>query len=199
MFFFVQLGDMSKYAMKQICSTSLVTENFAKNDTLFKQLRRGRHMYFCTRGTLAYRYTTPGKDKAQATIQLETNQWCCEHVLWMHWAHRGTMKGLTDFEVVVMTAGKFAEVLGHATSDVFQFACEQGSRFAAYVQCLTSFGEAYVTDFPPELMARFGVQRARDMTIKDEIRRAEAYEIQMMEFSDSESEAADSNDGENDV
>merc|ERR1719409_1399649 len=78
--FFIHYSECSKTAMRQICSTSLQTENYAKNDSVFYRGSVAKNMYFVTRGTLAYCFH--GSDRRKECVKLDAQHWCAEHALW---------------------------------------------------------------------------------------------------------------------
>jgi len=186
--FFFGLVETSKNAIRQLCTSALQTDSYAKNDTLFERGAECKHMYFVTKGSLAYRYIHDDVSQTKQTLKLDEKQWCCEHPLWIHWAHRGAMKGLSDFEVITLNAAKFSDVTSKANRTVFLIAREQAVLFALQAQTLLSFGSASVLDIPSD--RDLSVDRESN-TDDLEVRRAMEFELKLIDFSDSEDEGFD--------
>lgn len=108
--FFAQYHHASRSAARQLCSTAVHSEDYAKNDTVFERFTEAKHMHFLAKGTLAYRFLYTSTGKSKRTMRLDVNQWCCEPALWIVWEHCGHLKGLTDCESMMLHVGKFSEV-----------------------------------------------------------------------------------------
>jgi len=198
--FFCRYSHTSKTSIRQVCSTALITETFAKTDTVFRRRTQAKSMYFVTRGTLAYRFPRRSaildrkSGKSQLTVKLDINQWFSEHPLWIPWLHHGHMKGLSDCEIIVLNAGKFWDVTSKAHASSFVVARQEALDFALRVRACLSFGPDNVTDLPVELLSILLSEASASISViatMNEIRRAEQLEMQLLEFSDSDSEPDD--------
>jgi hypothetical protein len=187
--FFKRYLDTSRTAMRQLCSTSVQTESYAKNDSLFHHGVHAKNMYIVTRGALAYRFYNT--DRAKMTVKLDVHHWFTEHALWIQWEHHGHMKGLSDCESIALNASKFWDVIAKATSSTFVLARERAMDFAQRIRCCASFGPGYVTDIPQAHMAKLMAEARHHLhnNTFGEIHHAEHLEMQLIDFSDSDSEA----------
>lgn len=132
-------------------------------------------------------------------MRLDLHQWFCEPALWLPWTHRGHMKGLTDCELMLLSVDKFADATSKANRNVFMLAREEAFEFALRMQCLESFGRAYVADIPPERLSMLVSEARGTKTHKGqsrELSKAEEMELELIDFSDSDNEGAKSSDEE---
>jgi len=198
--FFSRYHDVSKTAMRRLCSMSVHTEHYAKNDTIFERGAEAKFMMFTTKGSLAYRFFRGAGQAAKTTMRIDLHQWSCEPALWLAWIHRGHMKGLTDCELMLLNVDKFADLTSKGNRNVFQVARDEAIEFALRMRCLESFGRAYVADIPSDRLALLASEAKGSKTHRwksSELHKAEEMELQLLDFSDSEDEATkDSGGGE---
>jgi hypothetical protein len=196
--FFIMYSQSSKTSMRHICSSSLQTENYAKNDSVFHRGIIAKSVYFVTRGFLAYRFYQTESHKR--TVRLADHHWFCENALFIPWKHHGHMKGLSDCESIVLNTMKFWDVTSRAHSGVFNLARREALEFARRIRSCLSFGEGYVTDIPRDHMALLlsadhkaeSGTSSRDVGVH-EIHRAEHLEMELIDFSDSDSDFENEN------
>jgi hypothetical protein len=196
--FFVQFHEASRTAMRQLCSTAVHTEHYAKNDSVYVRGTVAKQMYFVQKGKLGYRFLD--SEKSKRTVLLVAKHWCSEHALWIPWRHRGQMKGVSDCELICLQNGKFWDIISKSHSaGLLPLARNGAMYFASYVRAVSSFGAGYLTDVPPSDMALLlseshRTQSGRISFNEGEVRRAEKLEIDLVGFSDSDSEDLDNLD-----
>jgi hypothetical protein len=189
--FFLRCSHSSKTAMRHICSSSLQTECYAKNDSVFGRGTMAKSMYFITRGFLVYRFHQSNSNKR--TVKLEEHHWFLENALFIPWKHHGHMKGLSDCESTVLNANKFWDVTAKSHSGTFHLAQREAIVFASRIRSCLCFGPGHVTDVPREQMALLlsGGQQETDHGSMSDIHKAEQLEIDLIDFSDSDSDVDD--------
>lgn len=106
---FKRYAKTNDCAMNQLCFTAITTLSLSKSDALFHCYLEAEHMFFLTTGTLYYRRASILKC-GQLTTNVERNGWCVEAVLWMPWNHHGTMRALTECDVMTLSSKQFRNV-----------------------------------------------------------------------------------------
>lgn len=202
--FLKEYKAVSKYAFRELCTSALEQLSFARNDAVFVHSSEARFMYFISTGSTVYRQklTDPAnKYMPLPRVKLEAGQWCCEHALWMPWQHVGDMKALSDVDATRLNAAKFVEVTS-VDPHVFHLARQHGERYVEEAEQVASFERSALSDLPwririvgseATMVGLDGAHHDASRVILDaaarEVQEAEDIQMEMIEFSDSDSDA----------
>jgi len=105
------LNDVSVVTMHRIASKSLLSQRLARNDQLFQPMEIAQYMYCVTVGRLEYcKVSSKGTQHKEFVDSGE--DWISEPVLWSPvWLHMGVLTAVNECELILIDAGKFAQVV----------------------------------------------------------------------------------------
>jgi len=102
-----QLSDVTVHSLVE---TALSRKSYACKDVLFREQNWATHMYFVVSGDIEYtRPASNGLD--DMTLSLGSNDWLCEHALWVQWMARGTAIATNDCEIILVDCATFGETV----------------------------------------------------------------------------------------
>lgn len=112
--------EINLTAMRKVCHTAISMWHTSHGDTIFNDLETPAYprMYFCQSGALIYRRVDEKPDI------LRDGRFAAEAVLWTHWMHVGTLRGMANVStMLVLEADKFQQIVSpFPTNHAFLYA-----------------------------------------------------------------------------
>eukprot|EP00930_Biecheleria_cincta_P019513 TRINITY_DN1486_c0_g1_i1.p1 TRINITY_DN1486_c0_g1~~TRINITY_DN1486_c0_g1_i1.p1 ORF type:complete len:707 (+),score=111.12 TRINITY_DN1486_c0_g1_i1:53-2173(+) len=110
--FFVYMQTEAILVLQQLCFKALVRKQFATNELVFLGGMQASHMYFVSRGTLAYWMLDEGHKPTKEEAVTAGVAWVAEPALWAHkWRYLGFLAALEECELLCLCAAAFSEVV----------------------------------------------------------------------------------------
>jgi len=105
--FFHLYNWVNPVGVRHICHTAVKSVSLSRGDVIFSEFEVpvSPRMFFVTSGRMVYVRCTESQQRVQA------RQWVAEAVLWTRWAHRGTLRALTECRLLSMDAQHVASIM----------------------------------------------------------------------------------------
>eukprot|EP00929_Paragymnodinium_shiwhaense_P104379 TRINITY_DN6873_c1_g1_i1.p1 TRINITY_DN6873_c1_g1~~TRINITY_DN6873_c1_g1_i1.p1 ORF type:complete len:789 (-),score=206.33 TRINITY_DN6873_c1_g1_i1:238-2604(-) len=127
------INNEMEAVMHRLCRHALQQQAYAECEVVFNSGEEAKSAFIVKAGRLRYN----DMDGNQLEPEPMENEWFGEPCLWVIWRHVGDLASETDSEMLLMTVGPFAEVMGrHPRS--FYFAREYARQFLGYLNKLSA-------------------------------------------------------------
>jgi hypothetical protein len=98
-------GSSSETIMTSLVEKVLTQKHLATNEVHFQVQDTATHMCMVISGELTY-----ARDKTDI-VELHTDDWACEQVLWLPWACRGSLLAALDSRIILVEYKEFCDVM----------------------------------------------------------------------------------------
>mmetsp|Transcript_27514 Transcript_27514/g.79072 ORF Transcript_27514/g.79072 Transcript_27514/m.79072 type:complete len:759 (+) Transcript_27514:64-2340(+) len=136
--FFCLYNKVNHVGVRHICHTAVCSVSLSRGDVIFSEFEIpvSPRMFFVVSGRLVYVRTSEGQQNVVA------KQWVAEGVLWTKWAHRGTLRALTESRLLSLDAHRVANIMT-------TFPTVHGFNYAnKFVESLNQAAPGELTDIP---------------------------------------------------
>lgn len=105
--FFHLYNYVNPAGVRHICHTAVSPVSLSRGDVIFSEFEVpvAPRMFFVVSGRLVYVRSLEGQQSVGA------RQWAGEAVLWTRWAHRGTLRALTESRLLALDAQRLANIM----------------------------------------------------------------------------------------
>lgn len=109
--FFKELESQHEVTLVKICDMAMSQQSLGPGEELFAYGKEAEQVYFLVSGSLVYSEgPSPSQD---ISAELSKGAWCCDHVLWVRWQHRGQMMSPQQHcRLANLSASSFLTIVG---------------------------------------------------------------------------------------